>query len=160
MARLHKFYTTIYNAIVNSQLTYAIPVWGGNYSLDSLNQLFILQKKALRNLFSIKKVSRFIKGHTKEVFGKYNILTVYNIYGYMTILHLAKLILLNEPLFLCELLQINKNGSKRNNRIYLPPLSLKHYKNNFCYQGLKSQNYGILYVPHLHIVKISLQLHH
>ncbi len=87
-------------------------------------------------------MSRFIKGHTKGVFRKHNILTVYNIYGYMTILHLAKLIFLKEPLYLCALLRINEieNRPKRNNRIYLPKLSLKHYKNNFCYQGPKLWN--------------------
>ncbi len=58
----------------------------------------------------------------------------------MTILHLAKLIILNEPMFLCDLLRINENKPKRNNRIYLPNLSLKHYKNNFCYQGPKLWN--------------------
>ncbi len=43
-------------------------------------------------------------------------------------------------MFLCDLLRINKNEFKRNNRISLPKLSLKHYKNNFCYQGPKLWN--------------------
>ena len=127
--------TSIYNAIVNSQLSYAILVWGGYDHVDSLNQLFLLQKKALRNLFAIKKVSRFVKGHTKEVFNEFNILTVYNVYGYMTVLHLAKLIRLKEPIYLCELLHILDPPSTRNNRIFQPKLSLRHYMNNFCYQG-------------------------
>ncbi len=41
----HKLRTSIYNAIVNSQLTYAIPVWGANYSTDSLNQLYLFYKR-------------------------------------------------------------------------------------------------------------------
>lgn len=60
-----KLSATIYNDIVNSQLSYAIPVWGGNE--NNLNKLFILQKRALRNLFGVKKVSNFIKGHKKGI---------------------------------------------------------------------------------------------
>ena len=132
--------TSIYNAIVNSQLSYAIPVWGGFDSNDSLYNLFILQKKALRNLFAIRRESRFVRGHTKPVFGQFNILTVYNIYSYMTVLHLTKLIYLKEPPYLCQLLRIIEPNSTRNNRIYIPNLKLEHYKNNFCYQAPKLWN--------------------
>ena len=61
--------------MINSQLSYAIPVWGGFDSHDSLQDIFLLQKRALRNLFSIKKTSMHVRGHTKKVFSQYNILT-------------------------------------------------------------------------------------
>ena len=136
----YKLRTTIYNAIINSQLSYAIPVWGGFDGHDSLQEIFLLQKRALRNLFSIKKTSLHVRGHTKKVFSQYNILTVYNIYSYMTILHLAKLIASKTPLYLYDLMRLGYSSETRNNRVYEPHLSLKHYMNNFCYQGPKLWN--------------------
>ena len=38
--------SSIYNALVNSQFSYAIQIWGGCTDGDKLNQLFILQKKS------------------------------------------------------------------------------------------------------------------
>ena len=133
--------TSVYNAMVNSQLSYAIAVWGAYDNNKSLlHPLFMLQKTALRNLFGICRVSKHVRGHTKEAFGKFKILNVYNLYCYMTTLHLAKLMFIKEPLYLCELLRINNENNTRNNRIYIPSLSLQHYKNNFCYQAPKIWN--------------------
>ena len=42
---------SVYNAIVNSQLSYAIPVWGGFATNDSLKPLFIVQKRHLEISF-------------------------------------------------------------------------------------------------------------
>ena len=131
-----KLKAVVYNSIINSQLSYGISVWGAYSNIDRLKPLFILQKKALRNLFSIRRVSRFIRGHTKLIFRDYNILTVYNIYNYMTLLSIDKLFKLQEPKYLCEILQLNnKDNNSRNNRIYLPLFKSTHYQNNFCYQG-------------------------
>ena len=64
---------SVYNAIINSQMSYAISVWGGSLCGDKLNRLFMIQKRSLRNLFSIKRVYKFIRGHTKDVFSAQNI---------------------------------------------------------------------------------------
>ena len=128
-----KLRCTVYHSVVNSQLTYAITTWGGMTSY--LQPLFLLQKRALRNLFGIKKVTKFIKGHTKEIFGNHNILSIYNIYTQMTLVHLFKLIQLKEPVYLCKLLKTEETYFSRNKRIYVPKLSLKHYKSNFCFTG-------------------------
>ena len=129
-----KMKKSVYNAIVNSQLSYAISVWGCTLVADRLEPLFILQKRALRNLFSIRKVSRFVKGHTKPEFKKYNILTVYNIYNYMTLLDINKLVRLKQPEYLSSLLRLD-TPTQRNNRLYTPAFKVKKYQNNFCYQG-------------------------
>ena len=134
-----KLKINVYNALVNSQLTYAIPVWGGFASHDSLKPLFLLQKRALRNLFSIKRESKHVKGHTKGKFNELSILTVYNLYNYATLLHLAKLIILKEPAILCKLMKLSLSDL-RSNRIFLPCLKLNHYQNNFCYLGPKLWN--------------------
>ena len=132
--------TTVYNAIVNSQLSYAIQVWGGFDSHDSLHEIFLLQKRALRNLFRIKRTSKHVRGHTKPIFRKFNILTVYSVYGYMTTLHLAKIIISKEPQYLFDLLRLSNLSETRNNRMYQPTLSLNHYMNNFCFQAPKLWN--------------------
>ena len=132
----------VYNALVNSQLSYGISVWGGMRDGDILKPLFVLQKRALRTLFGIQKVSKHIKGHTKNVFFEKKILIVYNIYNYMTILDIAKLLTLNNPTFLCELLNIShgKMESIRNYRLTLPSYKLNRYQNTFSYQGPKLWN--------------------
>ena len=141
-----KLKTNVYNAIVNSQLSYAISVWGAHTVSDNLKQLFILQKRALRNLFCLRKASKYVEGHTKSTFTKHGILSVYNIYNYMTILSIDKLFKLKEPQYLNELLNLNSDQARRNNRIgYIPKFKCNHYQSNYCYQGphlwnLLSQN--------------------
>ncbi len=131
-----KLKISVYNSIVNSQLTYGISVWGAHYTTDNLKYLFVLQKRALRNLFCIRKVSKYVKGHTKLVFSKLNILSVYNIYNYMTTLSIVKLFKLKEPQYLRDLHNLDSESDKRNNRIdYIPKFKCNHYQNNFCYLG-------------------------
>ena len=91
------------------QLSYAIPVWGGFTSYDSLKPLLFLHKRALRNLFCIRWVSKHIPGHTKSVFNDVKILTwsMYEIFNYMTLLHLAKLITFHQPDVLGDLLKLD-----------------------------------------------------
>ena len=133
---------SVYNALVNSQLSYGISVWGGMRDGDILKPLFVLQKRALRTLFGIQKVSKYIKGHTKQVFHEKKILVVYNIYNYMTILDTAKLLAHNHPTVLCKLLNITSDnvGSLRNFRMSLPSFKLNRYQNTFSYQGPKLWN--------------------
>ena len=142
---LKAFKKSVYNALLNSQLTYAITVWGGSLEGDLLKPLFLLQKRALRNLFGLRKVSKHIKAHTKRVFYEHNILTVYNIYNYMTVISLFKLIKQKVPLTLCKLLNIDGDDcilKARNKRlkITIPKLRLNRYQNTFCYQAPKLWN--------------------
>ena len=58
----------IYYALVNSQLIYGINVWGTAGSASNLSKLFAAQKKAIRTLFHIRRLSRYIPGHTKKYF--------------------------------------------------------------------------------------------
>ncbi len=133
-----KLKTSVYNAIVNSQLSYAITVWGGSMTGDKLKPLFLLQKRALRNLYSIRRVSKHIKGHTKSVFQKHNILTVYNIYNYMIICCIGKLVGLSEPVYLFQILRLDMPNQRHT--LFVPKLSRNHYQNSFCYQAPKLWN--------------------
>ena len=131
---------SVYNAIVNSQLSYAISVWGGSADKDVLKPLFYLQKQALRNLFSIKRASKHVKGHTKLIFSERKILTVYNIYTYKTTLNVAKLMATGIPQVLCNVLNLESTCKTRNNRLFLPKYQCNRYQNSFCYQAPKLWN--------------------
>ena len=105
------------------------------YSIISPANLRKVEGRVRFNTISHKRVSKHIKGHTKAVFEQHNIMTVYSIYNYMSILCLNKLLILEEPKYLHELLRLKPHGLLRNERIFVPSLKLKHYQNNFCYQA-------------------------
>lgn len=65
----------IYNALFLSHLNYCCIVWGTT-AFTHLNQLFILQKKALCHIACVEKTA-----HTKPLFIKYNITSVHNLYA-------------------------------------------------------------------------------
>ena len=134
---------SVYNALVNSQMSYAIQIWGGYADGDKLKRLFVLQKRALRNLFGVRRVSKHIKGHTNPRFNENNILTIYNIYNYMTLLDIGKLLNYPVPQYLCKTLNINANITSRTrykNRVFVPSFTCNRYQNNFCFLGPKLWN--------------------
>ena len=49
----------VYYALVNSQLIYGISLWGSAGSPSNLSTLFAAQKKALRTIFRISRISRY-----------------------------------------------------------------------------------------------------
>ena len=104
--------------------------------------LALIQKQCLRNLFKIRKVSKYIKGHTKPIFNENRILTVHNLYHYFTLTSLSKIRLLKKPEYLYKLLAIDVS----NQRMEIPLLSVSHYQNNFLYQGPKLWNFLLPYV--------------
>ena len=60
----------------------------------------------------------------------------------MTILEIYKLMILQEPLYLCELLNLESvKFIKRNHRIYIPFFKLRQLQNNFCYQAPELWNF-------------------
>ena len=70
----------IFNALVQSHLSYGITVWGSGGSTVKLKKLFIAQKKSLRNVFGIRRINKHQSGHTKHVFNDNKILTVHGLY--------------------------------------------------------------------------------
>ena len=128
--------TSVYNALVNSHLTYAISVWGADPTGNKLQSLFKIQKSCLRSFYNIKRASNHIKGHTKKTFNSNNILTVNNMYHYFTIIEVQKLIVLKSPSYLYSLIKIDDT----NIRLHLPNLKTSHYQINFMFQGPKIWN--------------------
>ena len=133
---------SVYNALVNSHLSYAISVWGSGANVSKLKPLFTIQKRCLRNLFKIRKVSEFIKGHTKSTFNNHKILSVYNLYFYFTVSCIARLRQLRSPEYLYSLLNIDNDK----HRIIIPLLKTEHYQQNFLYQGPKLWNQILPYI--------------
>ena len=73
---------SVYYALVNSQLMYGISIWGSGGSISNLCCLFSAQKKCIRSLFRVKRISILCPGNTKSTFTAYKILTVHNLYFY------------------------------------------------------------------------------
>ena len=68
-------------AILNSQFSYAISVWGGLANDNKSKQLFYLQKIALRNLFCVCSVSSILVVTQKvffmtKIFGQFPIFII------------------------------------------------------------------------------------
>ena len=80
----------------------------------------------------IIRVQFFASIAKKYFFGKFNILTVYNIYNYMTLVNYGKLIFQQKPTFLCEILNIDvskdldNSKNPENSYAYLPKLNTNH----------------------------------
>ena len=53
--------SSLYNALVNSHLSYGISVWGSSASQTKLNNLFVLQKKPLETFSASKKNLKMLK---------------------------------------------------------------------------------------------------
>ena len=66
----------VYYALVNSQLMYGISIWGSGGSISNLCCLFSAQKKCIRSLFRVKRISIMCPGHTKSTLTTYKILTL------------------------------------------------------------------------------------
>ena len=128
--------TSVYNALINSHLAYDISIWGSSASQVKLKNLFVLQKKAIRNLFGIKKESKNVKGHTKRTFNDNNILTVHNLAIYFTITCIYQIRLERTPNCLYELLNIDDTRP----RMILPMINSSHFQNNFLFYGPKIWN--------------------
>ena len=110
----------LYHTLFESHLTYGISVWGG-VSNTQLDKLFILQKKCTRILFGDKEAylnkfktcvrtrskedqtlgSEFYsREHSKPLFTKNEIITIYNLYKYHTVLLTFKILKFRTPIAL------------------------------------------------------------
>ena len=130
---------TIYFALVNSQIMYGISVWGSDGSLSNLSTLFAAQKKAIRTLFNIPRISRHCPGHTKGCINENKILTVHNLYFASVLNNLFLTLYSNPPKPIIN--QIKPHLSIRNDNYFiLPKLKLTTLQKNLPYIGLKIWN--------------------
>ena len=129
----------VYFALVNSQLIYGINVWGSAGSASNLSKLFAAQKKAIRTLFHIRRLSRYIPGHTKDVFSKNKILTVHNLYFLSTLKCTFLAIYSSPPTPIIN--QIKSHVSNRKSNLFiLPKQKLSNHQKNYPYINFKVWN--------------------
>ena len=123
-------YSNIYYALVNSQLNYDITLWGSKGSTSRLSSLFSAQKKCIRTLYRIKRISKNIPGHTKTTFNNNNIPTIHNLYYLKILTETFKYIYSDcvpYPIQNC----IRPHLSHRDKIIFtLPKLRLSEHQNN------------------------------
>ena len=169
-------YKNIYHTLFESHLSYCISAWGGA-KRKLVDQVFITQKIAIRYLFGnyekfLDKFSTsartrpygeqqlgasfYRKEHTKPLFNNQKILTVYNLYIYMTFNEVCKLITLRSPSILFE--QIKLSSRNNENRILVESSCQKescyHNASSFWNMYIKRLN-----IPNIHSISVPLLKH-
>ena len=122
----------IYHRLFESHLTYCIPTWGGAKK-KLTDQIFTLQKLAVRYLFgdNEKFYEKFntaarthpldeqrlghdylCKEHTKPPFNEKKLLTVHNLYKYMAVNEIGKIITTKKPSVIYESFHLSDRNNK------------------------------------------------
>ena len=126
----------VYYALVNSQLMYGIIIWGSGGSISDLRCLFSAQKKCIRSLFRVKRISIVCPGHTKSTLTTHKILTVHNLYFYSVLTSIFSSLYSCPPQPIVD--QVKPHLSKRKEAYFILPLvRLSNHHKNMPYVGLK-----------------------
>ena len=134
----HKILKMLYFAIVQPYLVYCIPVWGSQHTTPEFKDIFIAQKRAIRTITnSTQKVnSRF--QHTKNLFRTTNILTVHNLYYYITSNESKKILCTKKPQLIYDFYIL----SERSSRLIIPKYNYSKISNrSFIFNSSKIINY-------------------
>ena len=152
-------YMKIYDALFKSHLSYCISCWGAIPS-SKLQGIFAIQKRCIRLLFGseysfdhsgyyetcarvrtyTEHISKknFCLEHTKPLFNKHKILTIFNLCTYHTFINTFKILKIQSPVSLYNLFF---QGSRDANFLMLLPIvSLDISKNNFLFNACKIWN--------------------
>ena len=149
---------SVYYALVNSQLMYGISIWGSDGSISNLCCLFSAQKKCIRSLFRVKRISILCPGHTKSTFTAYKILTVHNLYFYSVLTSIFSSLYSCPPQPIVD--QVKPHLSKRKEAyLILPLVRLSKHHKNMSYVGLKLWNSFINVTSTLDILYASRLLY-
>ena len=147
-------YMKIYDALFKSHLSYCISSWGG-IPAAKLQGLFSIQKRCIRLLFGTeysydhseyyKTCARarpyeehmsnknFCLEHTKPLFKKHNLLSIYNLYTYHALLDVYKILKMHIPISLFSLFKLSNRD--RNFTLHLPSVMLEISRKNFVYNS-------------------------
>ena len=125
----------VYYALVNSQLMYGISIWVSGGSISNLGCLFSAQKKCIRSLFRVKRISILCPGHTKSTFTAYKIFTVHNLYLYSVLTSIFSSLYSCPPQLIVD--QVKPHLSKRKEAYFILPLvRLSNRHKNVPYVGI------------------------
>ena len=148
----------VYYALVNSQLMYGISIWGSGGSTSNFCCLFSAQKKCIRSLFRVKRISIMCPGHVKSSFTTYKILTVHNLYFYSLLTGIFSSLYSSPPQPIVD--QVKPQLSKRKQAYFILPLvRLSNHHKNMPYVGLKVWNSFINVTSTLDLLDASLLLY-
>ena len=148
----------VYYALVNSQLMYGISIWGSAGSISNLSCLFSAQKKCIRSLFRVKRISIMCPSHTKSTLTTYKILTVHDLYFYSVLTSTFSSLYSCPPQPIVD--QVKPHLSKRKEAYFILPLvRLSNHHKNMPYVGLKFWNSFINITSTLDLLDASLLLY-
>ena len=108
-----------------------------DYTMSELNQILIyFCHTCLSNNDNLQIIFKdYSKEHTKPLFRKQDILTIYNLYPYHSLLELFKILKFRVPYSLYEIFSL-MNKDSNNLLIRLPETSLRCQKQTFVYQTI------------------------
>ena len=147
-------YMKIYDALFKSHLSYGISSWGA-IPFNKLQGIFSIQKRCIRLLFGSEysydhsgyyetcartrtyeehtNKKNFCLEHTKPLFNKFNLLSVYNLYTYHTFLDVYKILKTHTPISLFSLFKLSNRNI--NFTLQLPTVRLEISKRNFIHNS-------------------------
>ena len=133
-----KMLRNIYFALVQPYLVYCVPIWGSIHNSAEFNDLFKVQKRAIRIISNrtFKVNHRFV--NTKPLFTQHNILTVHNLYYYLLSIAAFKILNNKAPVIIYNEFSI----SYRSIRLILPKFRLHTLANkSFSFSASKLINF-------------------
>ena len=136
----YRILRTIYMAIVQPYLIYCISLWATEHQSKNIKQLFILQKKCLRIVCNKTDKIGYAFQHTKPMFAKTRIMTLFSLFYYITAIEGAKLVKSGRPRAIYYYFEI----SARTKRFILPKTRLTEIQSkSFIYNTKKILNYAM-----------------
>ena len=132
-----KILRTVYFSLVQPYFIYAMTLWGSKHTTKDFEMLFKLQKKAVRIITNhTTKIDGHFQ-HTKFLFKKAHILTVHNLYYYVTACEAKKILCSKIPTTVFKFFKL----STRTSNLILPKFKKEAYKSNsFIFNSSKILN--------------------
>ena len=138
----------VYNSHVQSHVNYCSNIWGLG-SKNSINSIFIAQKKAIRSIengyvnYFYNKETGEIPCHTKEIFDKNGLLTIHNIIAKNCLVAMHRIFRKSYPTNVMAICQVNTNKRPSRHEKYFIPVTFRLRKSDATlpYAGAKLYNY-------------------
>ena len=128
----------VYNSLVQSHLSFGVTIWGCGGDQVKLSRLFVAQKRAIRTVFGVRNINKFLRGHTKSVFTHNKILTIHNIYYLSVMTETCKLLCYPKPPAL--LAQHLQQSNINKNRLIAQKVVYSSLGNNYIYSAHRLWN--------------------
>ena len=156
----------LYNSFIQSHLNYCSSVWGLG-TKSSLNKLFTSQKRSIRaienryNNCYYNSDTGELPCHTKDIFSRNNILTVYNLIAKNCLLFMHRVYLNISPINIVRLFSvINEHRPRRDPKFFEVPYSrIKAPDKTLPFRGPKLYNSVVNCLNLEHLASENKELH-